>query len=118
MTGDDDVDRFLHCTPKSFARLVIDLEPGARLDHEACLWQDAILLVTAGEIDVECSSGDRHSFGRGDILSLAPLAIRRVHNSGVAPAQVLAIWRRTAPTGSPVNFREPGRHTDTDPDLE
>ena len=78
-----------------FERRVIELEPGACLDQDEALWQDAIVFLTAGELDVECATGERHCFREGDILTLARLPIRDVHNGGATTARLLAIWRRT-----------------------
>jgi hypothetical protein len=94
----------------AFARRLIELEPGAVLDHEETLWQDAILFLVAGELNVECSSGENHCFRAGDILTLARLPIRRAHNSGAAPTRLLAIRRRS----SPVSLGPADRHTEKD----
>ena len=98
MTGCDelDVERLVQITSALFGRRIVDVEPGSSLDHKAALWQDAIVFVATGEIELECSGGERHRFRRGDILSLARVPIRHVHNGGSAPARLLAIWRRTA----------------------
>ena len=99
MTADGDaldVERLLHTESTLCARRVIELRPGAALDHEAAAWDDAIVFVAAGELEVECKGGERHRFRQGDILSLARLPILRVHNSGAVPTRLLAIWRRCA----------------------
>jgi quercetin dioxygenase-like cupin family protein len=80
----------------AFVSRTVDLEPGAALDHHEALWQDALVIVIAGELDVECATGERHCFRAGDILTLARLPIGRAHASGVAPTRLLAVWRRTA----------------------
>jgi uncharacterized cupin superfamily protein len=98
MTGCDelDVERLVQTSSTMFGRCVVDVEPGSSLDHQAALWRDAIVFVVAGEIELECSSCERHCFRGGDILSLARVPIRHVHNGGSTPARLLAIWRRTA----------------------
>jgi quercetin dioxygenase-like cupin family protein len=83
----------------SFERRIVELEPDAVLDHEAAVWQDAIVVVTAGEIELECWTGERRRFRRGEILTLARLPLRRVRSSGKTPARLLAIWRRAAVAG-------------------
>ena len=77
----------------AFARRVVQLEPGALLDHHEAYWQDAIVFLLAGELHVECSSGERHCFRAGEILTLRRLPIGRAHNSGAATTRLLAIWR-------------------------
>ena len=91
-----DVERCFQTTSTLFGRCVVDVDPGGFLDHQAALWQDAIVFVAAGEIELECSSGELHCFRGGDILTLARLPIRHVHNGSSAPARLFAIWRRTA----------------------
>jgi quercetin dioxygenase-like cupin family protein len=93
-----------------FGRRVIELEPGARLDHEDALWRDAIVFLIAGELEVECSRGERHRFREGDVLTLARLPIRRVRGSGATPTRLLVIWRWT----SPVSLPPADRHTEKD----
>jgi quercetin dioxygenase-like cupin family protein len=97
----------------AFARRFVQLEPGAYFDHREGQWQDAIVFLLAGELAVECSSGERHCFRAGDILTLARLPIGRVHNSGTEATRLLAIWR-----ASPVSLAPADRHTDKDPDPE
>jgi quercetin dioxygenase-like cupin family protein len=97
----------------AFARRLVELEPGGHLDHRDAQWQDAIVFLLAGELAVECSSGERHCFRAGDILTLARLPIGRAHNSGTEATRLLAIWR-----ASPVSLAPADRHTDKDPDPE
>ena len=73
---------------------VVELEPGAFLDHGEEFWQDAIVFVAAGELDVDCAAGGHHRFRVGDILTFAGLSLRGARNTGVAPAHLLAVWRR------------------------
>ena len=100
----------------AFERRLIQLEPGDQLHDSEPRWQDAIVIVIAGELTVECSRGEHHCFRSGDILTLARLPIRRAHNSGATPTRLLAICRAAAASGSPVSFDTPTRHTDKDPD--
>lgn len=76
-----------------FVQQVIDVPPGGLLDHDAPIWQDAIVVVLAGRIVVECARGERHRFVRGDILSFARLPLRRVHNEDPCATRLLAISR-------------------------
>jgi quercetin dioxygenase-like cupin family protein len=97
MSDDDDaldVERLSRAAPSSFSRRHVELPPGDCLDHDQDFWQEAIVFLTAGELDVEYSSGERHCFRAGDIFTLARLPIHRVRNGGAAPTRLLAIWRR------------------------
>ena len=98
----------------AFVRRLVELEPGAALDHEDALWQDAIVFLVAGEFHVECSGGDSHCFRAGDILTLARVPIRRAHNSGATLVRLVAIRRRAAP----VTLPRAHRHTERDHEQE
>ncbi len=88
-----DVDRLLTEGSPGFARRTVTLEPGVVVRYDEAAWLDAIIFVTAGEIDLECSNGTCHRFTRRDILWLAPLPLRAVRNTGLVPARLLAISR-------------------------
>jgi hypothetical protein len=64
------------------------------LAYDRAAWHDAIVFVTAGEIELECLSGAVHRFCRGDILWLARLPLRNVRNSGPVHARLVSISRR------------------------
>jgi glyoxylate utilization-related uncharacterized protein len=89
-----DVERLAETASSGFCKRVVELEPESLLLYEADAWRDAIVFVTAGEIELECTSGERHRFRRGDILCLEPFPIRAVRNSSRAPARLLAVRRR------------------------
>jgi quercetin dioxygenase-like cupin family protein len=76
-----------------FSRRVVELAPGGALDLRDRTWQEAIVFVTAGELDVESSGGERHRFRTGDVLTLARLPIRGAYNRGATPTRLLAVWR-------------------------
>ena len=95
MTDGDEIDleRFAGIVPTRFGRRTIELAPASVLVYDAASWQDAIVFVLAGEIELECSSGERRRFREGDILCLAPFPLRLLRNVGTGPARLLAIWR-------------------------
>ena len=75
---------------------LVELAPDGLLDEKAAFWQDAIVFVLAGEIELECSSGERHRFVCGGIVSFAHLPLGSVRSSGSEPTTLLAVWRRAA----------------------
>lgn len=77
-------------------RLVVDLRPGELLGHDEAIWQQAIVFVVSGEIEVHCSRGERHSFRSGDVLSLARLPLVAVRGTACGRTRLLAIWRRAS----------------------
>jgi len=82
-----------------FTRQIVEVPPGGLLDHEAPVWREALVVVLAGEIVVECSCDQRHRFVRGDILSFARLPLRSVQNEGPCQTRLLAVWRTGEPEG-------------------
>jgi hypothetical protein len=65
---------------------------------------DALVIVTAGVIELEGISGRRWRFPRGAMLWLTELPLRALHNPADEPAEVTAVSR-------PINSRPPGRPT-------
>jgi hypothetical protein len=105
--GEIDVDR-LGRDSALFRRRVVELAPEQEVRLDADVWQDAIVFLTAGEVELECEAGFRHRFGRGAIVCLAHLRLSIMRNSGAAPARLLAISRRAAcpPTPSGGQFAD------------
>jgi quercetin dioxygenase-like cupin family protein len=94
MNDKPDAERLAADTPLSFATCTTTLEPGRVLAYDTAAWHDAIVFVTAGEIELECLSGIVHRFCRGDIMWLAHLPLRNVRNPGPVQARLVSIWRR------------------------
>ncbi len=88
-----DAERLAREVPARFGKRTVELAPASALAYDASSWRDAIVFVTAGEIELECSSGARRRFRQGDILCLARLPLRLLRNAGTAPARLLVIWR-------------------------
>ena len=80
--------------PASFERRVVILGPGDALVYDPAEWRDAIIVVEAGQIELECRDGSRQYFGRGDILWLDGLPLRALHNPGPNLAVLTAVSRR------------------------
>ncbi len=74
MSCDDELDPdALAQSSLFFRRRVVELEPGSRISLiETAAWNDAIVFVTAGEIEVECDRGERRRFSCGAVLYFAP----------------------------------------------
>jgi hypothetical protein len=87
--------------PPAFERRVVAIPPGCEraFDHED--WRDAIVVVERGAVELECSGGSRHWFGRGDVLWLSGLPLRALRNRGREPAWLVAVsrLRRDRPGG-------------------
>jgi quercetin dioxygenase-like cupin family protein len=99
MSCDDELDPdALAQSSLFFRRRVVELEPGRALPVEPAAWTDAIVFVTAGEIEVECDRGGRRRFSSGAILCFTP-PVREIRNCGDDHAQLVAVSRRTRHTG-------------------
>lgn len=79
--------------PLGFEIRAVGLEPGGHRIYHRAEWGDALVLVRRGEIELEYLSGTRHRFGRGDLLWLAGLPLRALHNPGPEPALLVAVAR-------------------------
>jgi glyoxylate utilization-related uncharacterized protein len=89
VTGGDEVDVRLD-------RLVVDLRAGEQLEFAEAIWQDTIVFVVSGALDVQCSRGECHSFRSGDVLSFARVALVAVRGSACGRTRLLAIRRTTS----------------------
>lgn len=79
-----------------FVTCTVSLEPGRVVAYEPAAWRDALVFITAGEIELECLSGATQLFRRGAILCLQRLPLRVLRNSGAVDARIVTL-RRLAP---------------------
>ncbi|HEX7135921.1 MAG TPA: hypothetical protein VF228_25305 [Iamia sp.] len=80
--------------PARFARRVVVLAPGERCAYVSGDWEDALVVVEDGAIELEDLGGDRRSLARGAVLWLVGLPLRALHNVGRHPAVIVAVSRR------------------------
>lgn len=80
--------------PDRFARRVVTLAPGECCAYVSDDWEDALVVVEDGAVELEGLGGERRSLARGAVLWLARLPLRAVHNVGRHPAVLVAISRR------------------------
>ena len=79
--------------PPRFTCAETAVAPGATRAYCEAEWRDALVVVEEGEIELECLGGGRRTFCRGDVLCLAGLPLRALHNRGAAPAVLVAVAR-------------------------
>lgn len=79
--------------PVKFRARVVELAPADALRFEPADWADEIVVLTAGEIELECERGERRRFGAGAVLCLSPLPLAVVRSVGTEPARLLAVSR-------------------------
>ena len=105
--------------PPRFTCAETAVAPGATRAYCEAEWRDALVVVEEGEIELECLGGGRRTFCRGDVLCLAGLPLRALHNRGAAPAVLVAVARargdefRSDPESS---LRRNGNEGDADDD--
>jgi quercetin dioxygenase-like cupin family protein len=79
--------------PPGFEYRAVTIDAGGDRIYHRLEWRDALILVTRGEIELECRDGSSQRLARGDVFWLAGLPLRRIHNCGSEPARLLAVRR-------------------------
>jgi len=87
-----------------FQRRVVRLPAGSSRPYEQSEWEDALVIVTAGVIELEGLSGSRWQFPRGAMLWLTDLPLLALHNPGEQATELTAVFR-------PINSRPRTRPT-------
>ena len=82
------------CVADRFARRQVVLDPGDRRPYSQDEWDDALVIVERGEVDLESRSGARMRFMAGDMLWLTGLPLHALRNPGPEPVVLVAISRR------------------------
>jgi hypothetical protein len=80
--------------PPAFALRSVAVAPGRERAFDEAEWQDALVVVERGEIELEFVGASRHTCARGDVLWLSGLPLRALHNRGTEPALLVAVRRR------------------------
>ncbi len=79
--------------PPAFEVRRVVVAPGAERAFDEAEWKDSIVVVESGRLELECRSGGRARFRRGDVLCLVGLPLRALHNRGRAPTVLVAVSR-------------------------
>jgi FAD/FMN-containing dehydrogenase len=95
-SGDERLSFLGRRLPSPFERRAVRLAPGGTRRFARADWEDALVVVERGAIDLECTDGSVHRFRCGDVLWLADLPLRALHNRGLRTALLVAISRRAA----------------------
>ncbi|WP_035844138.1 hypothetical protein [Kitasatospora azatica] len=69
------------------------LEPGEELPFRSADWEDALVVVEIGELEIECRSGASAGFQQGAVLEFAGLTPRCLRNPGDGPLVLTALSR-------------------------
>jgi hypothetical protein len=84
----------------------IVMAPGAEREYDEAEWRDALVVVEAGDVELECNGGSRRGFRRGDVLWLIGLPLRALRNRGAVPTVLLAVSRLGAARTDPSDPEE------------
>jgi hypothetical protein len=60
-------------------------------------WQNALVLIERGAVDLCCVRGGRRRFAEGAVLFFDGLGLTALHNPGVEEVVLVALSRRIAP---------------------
>jgi hypothetical protein len=91
---------------RGFAVRVVILGASGRLAFDERQWQDSLVEVEAGDLDIQFRGGRSLHCGAGTLLSFAGLPIRALHNPGCDCTSLVAVSRRPPPvTGRPTSRR-------------
>jgi hypothetical protein len=86
----------------------VALGPGKRHAYNPRDWQDSLVVIERGEIELECRSGASRSFNEGAVLWFAGLPVRAIHNHRNDTALLVAVRRRNRST-RPMSLQSQGR---------
>jgi len=87
--------------PPRFRLRGVTLAPGGTRPFRQEEWDDALVVVERGEVELECRAGRRHRFGSGAVMWLQGMDLCAIHNPGDVPTVLSAVSRRLpgGPTG-------------------
>jgi hypothetical protein len=98
VTGPDPSERAVtfmgRCLPAWADARLSTIPPGQERRYEDAEWRGALVVVERGVIELECLGGSRWRFKEGDVLYLAGLPLRALHNAGSEPAMLSALTRK------------------------
>src|SRR3954467_3784951 len=77
-----------------FQRRVVGIDAGCSRPYDAAEWRDALVVVSAGVVELEGRSGRRWRFSGGAILWLTDLPVVALHNPGGEVSVITAVLRR------------------------
>ena len=84
-----------------FERRLVRLPAGSACAYNAAEWEDELVIVVCGLLELEGLSGRRWRFERGAILWLADLPVSALHNPTDATTILMAVSRPMSSRSSP-----------------
>jgi hypothetical protein len=72
----------------------LTIAPGVRRPYRRRDWQDTLVIIESGALDLECTHGGVWRFAAGAIIALADLPLRSLRNGGAETLE-LTLAKRT-----------------------
>ena len=85
-----------------FERRLVRLAPGSERVYDPAEWEDELVIVVCGTLDLQGESGRHWSFDKGAVLWLQELPLRSLCNPTGGTTILMAVSR-------PINSRPPQR---------
>ncbi|MCX6466371.1 MAG: GyrI-like domain-containing protein [Pseudonocardiales bacterium] len=82
--------------PGAFHRGRVELRPGAPRAYVPAEWDDTLVVVERGRLDLDLRGAGVRSFPAGSVLHLDGLALRALHCPGPDPTVLVTVRRRRA----------------------
>ena len=79
--------------PARFRLRALTLEPGCSQPFREEDWDDALVVVERGEVELECKAGIRRRFPPGAVMWLQGMDLHALHNPGEQPTVLSAVSR-------------------------
>ena len=79
--------------PRTVDLRLVSIPPGAAKPYVAREWDDSLVVVEQGSVELECVRGGRRAFATGAVMFLTGLPLRTIHNPGPETALLAAISR-------------------------
>jgi uncharacterized cupin superfamily protein len=80
--------------PSWATRREITIAPGRSMPYVAEEWEDTLVLLMRGSIELECHAGGRRRFPPGAVLWFVDLDVHTIHNAGEELVRIVAVSRR------------------------
>jgi hypothetical protein len=79
--------------PPGFRFWVVTIEAGVDRIYKGAEWQDALVVVARGGLELQSLQGDSYRFAPGCILCLHALPLRALRSYGPEPTVLVAVSR-------------------------
>lgn len=79
--------------PRTVDLRLVAIPPGGSKPFMAEEWDDSLVVIEQGSVELECIRGGRRAFVTGSVMFLSGLPLRTIHNPGAKPALLAAVSR-------------------------